>query len=278
MGKRKKKRKKSLQRQKQRKIQMQNTKKQEKPKEQTRKNHKSITYIILAILLCIFIFSGYKLAIWIKSDHETKKTEQEFYSSVVKIEKTEQENGKEDEEISIDFEKLEQTNQDVIGWIRIENTYINYPILQGKTEEYYMERDINKKYNLSGSIFIVPSSKKDFTDDNTIIYGHNMKNQRMFANLNKIYKGELGNEIYVEIYTKAEKSKYKVFSAYMTQPVASIIQKNFKENQKEKYIQNAINKSSQKFECEINNEKNIITLITCNGIGDKRIIVNAIKQ
>ena len=238
---------------------------------------KFLLNFLLIIFIATFIFSGYNVFIWLKSDRETKALEEGLYSEVVTQTNNIEENGV--EETKIDFETLKNTNQDIIGWIKIDNTYINYPILKSDTDEYYLRKDIYKNYSVSGSIFVDSKTDINFEDDNTVIYGHNMKNQRMFANLHNINNGNLGNDITVEIFLPSKNIKYKVFASYIVEPTEELIQKNF-ENQekKEKYINNAIKKSGNKYDSSnINYENNIITLITCDNNNKRRVVVHAIK-
>ena len=233
--------------------------------------------ILLVVFIVIFLYSGYMCFIWIKSDRDTKKLEEGLYSEVVsKVEETSNNTVEE----KIDFEKLLNINQDVIAWIKIDDTYINYPILQAETDEYYIRKDIYEKYSVSGSIFVDSSANPNFLDNNTSIYGHNMKNERMFADLHKIKNGTLGTDINVKIYTKDSSNIYKVFSAYIAEPDDNIIKKNFTDEvEKENYIKNAIRKSNVQFDVNEENidfDKNIITLITCDNNNKYRVIVHAI--
>lgn len=87
--------------------------------------------------------------------------------------------------ISIDFEQLCQVNPDIIGWIYCEDTVINYPVLKGNDNDYYLHHTYDGTYSASGSIFVDAENADDFADSNTIIYGHHMKNGSMFASLSK---------------------------------------------------------------------------------------------
>jgi len=243
-----------------------------------------ILNIILFIAIAIFIYSTYNVIIWIRSSNKTKELEEGLYNQVISEEVQESKNEVNNEEFveevkefTVDFKKLKETNSDVIAWIRIEDTRVSYPILQGKTDEYYLRKDIYKDYSLAGSIFVDASTKKDFSDENTSIYGHNMKDDSMFADLFKIYDGDLGKKVTIEIYTEKEKMEYRVFSSYIAKPALSIVKKNFTSSQKESYVINAINKSSIKFDVKVDNKKDIITLLTCDDTSQNRLIINAVK-
>ena len=90
-----------------------------------------------------------------------------------------------EEKTKIDWQKLKSINRDIIGWIKIENTNINYPILQDNDELKYLRHSFNKEYNKNGSIFTL--NNRPFEDKKTVLYGHNMKNETMFFRIRQIY-------------------------------------------------------------------------------------------
>lgn len=80
----------------------------------------------------------------------------------------------------VDFAALQEINPDIIGWIVIDNTEINYPVLQGPDNEYYLERMYNKVGNGSGSIYLDYRNARNLSDRNNVLFGHNMQNYTMF--------------------------------------------------------------------------------------------------
>ena len=117
------------------------------------------------------------------------------------------------EKSDIDWAKLEEINKDIIGWIQIRDTNINYPILKDNKNLKYLKHSFDGKYNNNGSIFTLDDNP--FQDNKTIIHGHNMKNGIMFSELskymNKDFFYEHGN---FYIYTKKQKYKATIFSCY----------------------------------------------------------------
>ena len=85
--------------------------------------------------------------------------------------------------LQIDFAGLQAVNPDVIAWIDIPGLSVSYPVVQGEDNSYYLHHLFTGEYNSSGSIFADCHNQPDFTDQNTIIYGHNMKNGSMFGTL-----------------------------------------------------------------------------------------------
>lgn len=117
---------------------------------------------------------------------------------------------------AVNFAKIREVNQDVIGWIRIEDTNISYPILQGKDNKYYLYRNYEKKYLGAGSIFMDAWNDDDLSDLHTIIYGHNMRNGAMFGNMDKFKSEAYRDEHpYITILLPDGKwHKYEIYSYY----------------------------------------------------------------
>lgn len=252
-----------------------------KGKHSERKKNKFIWYAILIILIGILIYSAYQIVFWIKSNNELKQLEDTVFAKVVKEESIEVINDNNEEETKketkrvIDFEELKKINTDVIGWITIDNTNINYPITQAEDNDYYLKRDINKNLSSCGNIFLDCDNKNDFTDANSVIYGHNLRSGGMFGDLKDINEGKLGDEVYVKIYTPENEYTYQVIAAYVAEPKKQIIKKEFIENEKQEYINRGIRNSSIKFKNSATSNKNMITLISC--YGDNRTVVNALR-
>lgn len=81
------------------------------------------------------------------------------------------------------FKELQKINPDVIGWLRVNETHINYPLVQAENDDKYMNTDAEGKYSLSGAIFLHCENKPDFTDFNNIIYGHHMEKNMLFGDI-----------------------------------------------------------------------------------------------
>lgn len=116
----------------------------------------------------------------------------------------------------VDFAGLQAINNDVVAWIYLEDTHINYPVVLGSDNEYYLNHMYNGKGNGAGSIFMDYRNRGDFSDPNTILYGHRMNNGTMFADISKYSNREFfDTHPYVLIITPDAKYKAEVFSAYI---------------------------------------------------------------
>ena len=116
----------------------------------------------------------------------------------------------------IDLDKLAAKNSDVKGWIYIDGTIINYPLLQGPDNDYYLYVNYDDQYSGAGSIYIDSNCSGDLSDDHTIIYGHNMKNDSMFGTLND-FKNASYRDAHPYVYILGLDgmwNKYEVFAYY----------------------------------------------------------------
>ena len=118
-----------------------------------------------------------------------------------------------EEKMDIQWEKIKNINQDIIGWIKIEDTNINYPILKDNNSLKYLKYTHDGKYNKNGSIFTL--DEDPFNERITTIHGHNMKNGLMFSELSK-YMSEKFLKEHSTFYIYTEKQNYKatIFSCY----------------------------------------------------------------
>ena len=141
-------------------------------------------YVVLGIFVLLFITSGFWLFRIIseygKAAREYEEL-QEYVDDSLKKEKEETEDEK-PQKTSIDFEALKEINSDIVAWIRIPEVF-DYPVVQGEDNQYYLSHTFRKESNKAGSIFLDYRNSRDFTDPNTVIYGHNMRNGSMFRSL-----------------------------------------------------------------------------------------------
>ena len=126
--------------------------------------------------------------------------------------------------LDIDFAELQEINPDVIGWLYVEAIpSINYPILQGEDNEYYLHRTFRKEALFPGSIFVECQNSPDFTDPHTIVYGHNMRNGSMFGMLKTMRTQEVYDKSpYFWVFTPEASMRYKIFSTFETSATGDV--------------------------------------------------------
>ena len=186
-------------------------------------------------------------------------------------------------EIPIDFAKLQESNEDIYAWIQIPDTVVDYPIVQHPMDDsYYLNHTIEGKSGLPGSIYTESWNHRDFTDPNTVIYGHNMKNGSMFGDLS-LYKDVdyLNEHKEIFIYTPEHIYTYEVF-AQITYDNRHILNwfdfssdtglLEFIDSLKEsRNMSNYIDDS-----ITITSTDRIIVLSTCNGNSEQRYLIGAV--
>ena len=179
---------------------------------------------------------------------------------------------------SIDLHALREVNPDVVGWIFLPNSMINYPLMQGDDNQFYLEHTWEGNENPYGSIFLETRNNPDLTDFNTIIYGHNMLNGSMFAGLsNYAYQWHWEWNRYVYIVTDSGILRYEIFSSYFADVDSATYGLSFHQPEtREAYIVHAM--ESSQIDTGITPEitDRIITLSTCTGLGyESRRVVHA---
>ena len=153
--------------------------------------NKAVSYIIFGVSLAVFLTSATMI---VKYFYDGSKVNREF-EKLTEITEITEDNTSSDEVISEDDEAiskiqlLQAMNEECIGWITIEDTPVNYPVMHTPDDpEKYLRRDFNNKYSAAGVPFV--DARCDLQSPNIIIYGHNMKNRSMFGSLINYLKDE----------------------------------------------------------------------------------------
>ena len=178
------------------------------------------------------------------------------------------------EEDKLDFDKLKKINPDVVGWIKVDDTNINYPILKTKDNSYYLNHSFYRTPNQLGSIFMDAKANSDFSSFNTFIYGHYTTNGAMFGELKKYMNKDFYNKHKdIHIYTPNKNYTAKVFSVYIDSASSLSYQPNIStlENYRD-YIETITrkNKFNSDFDLDCITDK-IITLYSCTQGTDSEI-------
>lgn len=185
-------------------------------------------------------------------------------------------------EIPIDFSYLKEQNEDIIGWITVDGTIIDYPILYDSSNMlYYLKHNYAGTATDYGSIFVLSENANDFTDFNTLVYGHNMLDGQMFAQLHKFRNSSFFDEHgQILIYTPDRKLTYQVFAAYRTDNLNIIVNNDFStEELREAYIERIYTHTDFalfKPEYAVTASDRIITLSTCIANPDYRYVVQGV--
>ena len=224
---------------------------------------RKIVYTIITILLIgLVLISSYLI---FKEKKQNEKQENTFEDLIEIVE----ENIENQEERKIDINKLYEENKDIVGWLKIDNTTINYPIMQNINDpNYYLRRDFYKNYSSYGTPYM--AKQCNLNSDNIVIYGHHMKNNKMFGELEKYKSKDFYNNHKIITFTTLEKEySYEIFAVFKT----TVYTKNtfrYYENinfENKKMYNDFINickdKSLYQTGIEIKDKEKLITLSTC---------------
>lgn len=179
----------------------------------------------------------------------------------------------------VDFAGLQAINDDVVAWIYLEDTHVNYPVVLGPDNDYYLNRMYDGKGNGAGSIFMDYRNNGKFTDRNNILYGHRMNNGTMFADISKYSNGEFfKTHPYVLIITPDAKYKAEVFSAYVANTTYSSWDLDFDgDDVYLKWLETLKSRSYFDRDVSFTTEDRVLTLSTCTyEFEDARFIVHGI--
>ena len=117
----------------------------------------------------------------------------------------------------MDFGGMQASNPDIIGWIAIDGIGVDYPLLQGADNSYYLNHTARKKANKLGALFMDYRVNRDFSDFYSVVYGHNMKSGRMFGRLVRIKEQEtFGSVAEGMLYTPEKTYRLEIFAVVVT--------------------------------------------------------------
>jgi sortase B len=176
------------------------------------------------------------------------------------------------------FKELLQTNEDIVGWLRIDNTKIDYPVLQSKDNDFYLNHYIKKDKNVNGSIFMDYRNNIETNNRHIIVYGHNMKNRTMFTSLlNYESRWFLEQHPIIEFDTLYGNEKWEIFSVQFTDTDYDYIKTDFIDDEHfRSYIDDLQKKSLHKSKIELSDKDVVLTLSTCSSSSDQaRFAVHA---
>lgn len=237
--------------------------------------------LVLLAVLCAVIVVKTKI-----SDNDRGKVYEEMQEdNKVSEEADIEEEDTEEEivEIPIDFAGLQQKNKDIYAWIRIPGAKVDYPIVQHEEDDaYYLNHTVEGRKGLPGSIYTETLNRKNFSDRNTVIYGHNMKNGTMFGDLS-LYKNStyMKEHAQIIVYTTEHIYTYQVFAAITYDNRHLMYAFDFaREDGVQKFLdslKSVRNMSSYIDESvEVAATDRLLTLSTCTGNNKQRFLVGAV--
>ncbi len=181
--------------------------------------------------------------------------------------------------ISVDFSDLIAKNNETVGWIKVNNTNVNYSVVQHNDNEYYLRHDFNKKYNINGWVYADYRDDFEYFGSNTIIYAHNMTDRSMFGSLVWCLKDSWytnSENHYIKMSTPKANTVWKIFSIYTIKPEVYYLRTYFESEEEHKtFIDNLTDRSIYDFQEDVSVNDKILTLSTCTDDGTKRVVIHA---
>ena len=233
---------------------------------------KIITIILFLFFLATFIYSSYRIIDW-KNNNKKNKQINEITHEYITTDS--------DEKFKIDFDKLKEMNPDTVAYIKVNNTNIDYIVVKGENNDYYLDHNFNKEMNKSGWVFMDYNNKLDGQDKNIIIYAHNTIDKSMFGSLKDVldkswYENKDNHTIM--LVTPDDTYMYQVFSTYKIDNEEYYIQTGFKSDSEYLDFLKTIKKRSKyNYDVELSESDQILTLSTCANNGAKRVVLHAKK-
>jgi|GEM_PF-389351 len=229
-------------------------------------------YTILIISIIIFAICAANVL----HDIYTRRQGQDFYSNLATHVEPSVVEEAEESPPPIDFDALRDIYPDIIGWISCVGPGIDLPIVQTSDDDFYLSHLPNGEKNKMGSIFLHYRNASDFSDVNTMVFGHNMKTGDMFGNLKDYHNQAFYEEHPVmTIYIPGKEFVLELISGYTLDSAYEVPPMSFEDASAfEVYIQNIIRRSHFKSDVEVNYGDRIVCLVTCTPASDNtRFIV-----
>ena len=180
---------------------------------------------------------------------------------------------------SVDFTELVKQNKDTVGWLIVNNTNVNYPVVQTTNNDYYLKHAFNRSYNSAGWVYADFRNNFDELSKNTVIYAHGRKDKVMFGSLTKTLKANWyknsKNQI-IQFSTLKYNTMWQIISIYKIQAESYYITTDFSSDESfEKFGQTMLDRSIYDFGVEVTKDDKLLTLSTCYNDNGIRLVVQA---
>lgn len=257
------------------------------------KRTKVIIIIFISVCIVALLYSIINIFIWKKDSNKTNEQIEDI-QEITQVEETEDTDNTEvieqEEEIpksnpywdyinmsmiNVDFNELKSINNNVIGWIKVNGTDINYPFVQASDNKYYLTHSFDNSWNSAGWVFLDSRNNKT-NNKNTIIYAHGRTDKTMFGTLKNVLSSTWqnnSNNYVIKISTESENSLWQIFSTYHIPTTSDYLITDF--NNDDEFIEftnKLIDRSSFNFNTSVNASDNILTLSTCYNNSDKMVV------
>lgn len=227
---------------------------------------KLIFKIILVCSFCVMLFSIFNIVLWYV-DSENTKTNIKKVQKLAKVEVVKDSNF-----FSIDFDELINLDNEIVAWIQVPDTNINFPVVKHSDNNYYLSHSYDKSWNNSGWIFL--DYRNDINDlvSNTIIYGHGRTDGTMFGSLRNFFDLDAGKHI-INISTPYNNYIFEIFSVYLINKTNDYLSTGFDSNDDFLNFIDIVKKRSIKdYDVSVLASDKLLTLTTCHNSWQKLVV------
>lgn len=244
-------------------------------------------FIVLIIASILFIYSLINIIIWLIDSPKTKEVVDDLEKvKVVEVNNDDAEIIPSDEPksglywdfikmslIDVDINELKKKNNDTVAWIQVGGTNVNYPIVQTTDNDFYLDHSFTKEKNTAGWLFMDYRNNLSIMDQNTIVYGHNRKDQTMFGTLKNVTTRkwfDVSDNQIIKMSSENNNTLWQIFSVYIIPTTNDYLNLTIDQA----LLDTIAGRSIYKFNAHVTTDDKIITLSTCNG-ADKKLVVHA---
>lgn len=249
-----------------------------------RKIRKTVNNIILLAAVALLLVSIYKivtiLGVYRKAEQQYDKMRTEYVTDVGKTGGFSPKDKEIPQKKKIDWSRLLEDYPHVVAWIDIPAIEASYPVMQFSDNTYYLDHSPSDEYLAIGSLFLDAKNAQDFSEEHSIIYGHNLRSGKMFGALKRFATQKVYDSCkYFWVYTPKKDYLYQIFSVYETDAYSDTYELTFDEEQQfSDWIAKCCKKNEIASSYPEDAKDEVITLSTCSGgTHDSRRVVQAVR-
>lgn len=230
--------------------------------------------IITIFLVCLLFISGTHVVTYLLDNKENEQIQRKIMENNV-------DKDTDSDKYSVDFAALKKENSDVVAYLKVNDTNIEYAVVRGSDNDFYLKHNFNKKRNYAGWIFSDYRNKFDGVDKNIVIFGHNMSDGGMFGTLARTLEKEWQDKSEnrkIILITEDRNHIYEVFSTYLIRTESYYINTDFNDNAEfYEFLMTIKNRSNYNYNVALTPNDEILTLSSCDSSGNKRVVLHAKK-
>ena len=227
--------------------------------------------ILLIIFSFVFVFSLIKIIFWYNDNQNSNRVMKTIREDIKVVKDTNL--------YKIDFDNLRKINKDVVAFIKVNGTNIEYPIVKANDNEYYLNHSFDNSLNSAGWIFANYINEFDETDKNITLFGHARRDGSMFGTLYKTLSNnwrEDKNNLKILLITERDTFYYQVFSTYKVLSEDYYIKNSFNDdNEYQGFLNKIKSRSNYNYDVDLDVNDSILTLSTCASNDKYRIVLHA---